>query len=170
MKIHASYFILWALGYIYTSAEGITTAHVDSWNTNSSCPQNCLAFWLVFLLLPCCCTLREHFYMKLTISILPSSHLAPWVLSPVVADLWDVLAKLRNSNILWYNYLSQACYWCLWFVITGFVPPCSEFFQENHAILSREDEHTFTVVLLCSSTSTIWSLQSNCVLGYRLLF
>lgn len=44
MKIHASYFILWALGYIYTSAEGVTTAHVDNWNMNSSWLQNCLSF------------------------------------------------------------------------------------------------------------------------------
>lgn len=48
MKIHASYFIPWALGYIYTSAEGVTAAHVDSWNMNSSWPQNCLSFWLNF--------------------------------------------------------------------------------------------------------------------------
>lgn len=168
MKIHASYVILWALGYIYTSA------HVDSWNTNSSCPQNCLGFWLVCLLLPCCCTLREHFYMKLAISILPWSHLAPWVLSPVVTDLWDIFAKLRNSNILWYYHPKSICHR----LATGafglsllVLSHHAKSFSKKIMQISQGMMSTlFTVVLLCSSTSTIWSLQSNCVLGYKLLF
>lgn len=159
MKIHASYFILWALGYIYTSAEGITTAHVDSWNTNSSCPQNCLGFWLVFLLLLCLCTLREHFYMKLATRISHWSHLAPWVLSPVVTDLWDIFAKLRNSNILWYYHPKCICHrlatgafglsvLVLSHHAKNFSKKITQFFQGKMS-------NTSTVVLLYSSTSTI---------------
>lgn len=114
MKIHASYVILWALGYIYTSAEGITAAHVDSWNMNSSWPQNCPGFWLnfsqVFCSCPCCHTLSKHFYMKCTMGTLPRSCSAVWVLIPMVTELWDVLAKFRNSNVLWYCHPKSICH------------------------------------------------------------
>lgn len=106
MKIHASYFILWVLGYIYTSALGVTAAHVDSWNMNSSWSQNYLSFWLNFSQFfqsrPCSCTPREHFYWKCTMDILPWSCLAMGVLIPMVTDPWGIFAKFRNSTVLWY--------------------------------------------------------------------
>lgn len=97
MKIHASYFILWALRCIYTSAEDVTAAHVDSWKMNSSWPQNCLGFWLNFSQIFCSCPCYAmHFYMKCAVGILPWPCSAMWVLIPVVTDLWDVFVKFRN--------------------------------------------------------------------------
>lgn len=173
MKIHASYFILWALGYIYTSAEG-TAARVDSWNTTSSWPQNCLGFRLnfsqVFCSCPCCCTLRERFYMKCTMGILPWSceHLSQ---------------RLQTFEISSQNLGTVTC--CDIATLSPFVSLATGAFGlpllilSHHAKSSSKKIMPFSqgktstllqVFLLCSSTSTIWSLHSNYILGYRLLF
>lgn len=111
--------ILWSPIYIYTSAERITAAHVNIWNTNSSWPSNRLGFCsgftslvLVkfFALAPGCSTLRDHFCMKCTIHTSPYSYFAVQVLIPVITDFWDALAKLKTSDVSWYCHAKSICH------------------------------------------------------------
>lgn len=166
MKIHASYFILWALGYIYTSAEGVTTAHVDNWNMNSSWLQNCLSFCFslsqVLHSSPRSYNLRENFYRKCTMDILPSSYLG--VLIPIVTDPWAIFAKFRNSNVLWY------C--CPKFISYGLATGAfglALLILSHHARSSSkkivqfsqgEMSNTSGGLSLCTITSTTWFLRA----------